>query len=128
MDHLNIPQGHQAVMPYLMLDGAAQFIDFCTKVFQAEVTSRHMRDERLVMHAELSIAGSTIMIADTTDDWKKQTANLFVYVKDADESYSLALAHGAVSLMGLSDQEYGRTCGVTDPSGNVWWITSVKQK
>ncbi|MNF93706.1 Glyoxalase-like domain protein [compost metagenome] len=67
------------------------------------------------------------MVTDATNDWKPQTANLFVYVPNADESFKKALEEGATELMGLSDQEYGRTCGVTDPFGNVWWITSVNE-
>ncbi len=77
------------------------------------------------MHAEVTLNGSTIMVTDEITDWAKQTANLFVYVPNADETYQKALENGAVSLMGLSNQDYGRTCGVTDPFGNVWWITSV---
>ena len=41
------------------------------------------------------------------------------------ESFKKAIAEGATVLMELSDQNYGRTCGVTDPFGNIWWITSV---
>lgn len=77
------------------------------------------------MHAEITLNGSTIMFTEETSDWPKQTANLFVYVQNADKTYLKALDNGAVSLMGMSDQDYGRTCGVTDPFGNVWWITSV---
>jgi uncharacterized glyoxalase superfamily protein PhnB len=74
----------------------------------------------------MQIDGSTIMLADATEQWKEQTANLFVYVENADKAYNTALENGATSLMELSDQSYGRTCGVTDPVGNVWWITSMK--
>jgi len=49
-----------------------------------------------------------------------------VYVEDADAAYKLALDNGATSLMPPADQDYGRTCGVKDPFGNTWWITSVK--
>ncbi len=77
------------------------------------------------MHAEVRINNSTIMFCDATDDYKIQTANLFVYVPDADEAYQKAVQAGAETIMPLSDQDYGRTCGVTDPTGNVWWITSI---
>jgi PhnB protein len=125
---MNIPKNHQTVMPYLILDGALKFIDFTKNVFNATVLhAPQLRDDGTALHAEINIHGSTIMFADISNDWKPQTANLFVYVPNADESFKKALEEGATELMGLSDQEYGRTCGVTDPFGNVWWITSVNE-
>jgi uncharacterized glyoxalase superfamily protein PhnB len=47
-------------------------------------------------------------------------------VEDADKSFEAAKDNGAEVMTELSDQDYGRTCGVTDPTGNVWWITSLK--
>lgn len=115
-------------MPYLIIDGALEFIEFTKNVFNATVLhAPQLREDGTALHAEINIHGSTIMFANTTSDWKPQTANLFVYVPNADESFKKALEEGAVELMGLSDQEYGRTCGVTDPFGNVWWITSVNE-
>lgn len=125
---MNLPSGHQTIMPYLILKGASSFIDFTKKVFEAKDSNQQvLRDDGTIMHAEIILNGSTIMVTDATSDWSQQNANLFVYVPDADETYKKALDNGAISLMGLSDQDYGRTCGVTDPFGNVWWITSVKQ-
>lgn len=125
---MNLPSGHQTIMPYLILKGASRFIDFCKKVFDAKDSNQQvLRDDGTVMHAEIIVNGSTVMVTDETKDWSQQNANLFVYVPDADETYQKALDNGATSLMGLSDQDYGRTCGVTDPFGNIWWITSVKQ-
>lgn len=125
---MNIPKNHQTVMPYLILEGALQFIEFTKNVFNSTVLhAPTLRDDGTAQHAEITIHGSTIMITDATKDWKPQTANLFVYVPNADESFKKALEEGATELMELSDQEYGRTCGVTDPFGNVWWITSVNE-
>lgn len=123
---MKIPETHQTVMPYLILKGASKFIDFTTNVFNAEVTYKTFREEdkSLLAHCELQIGGSTIMFSDTTDNFEPQTANLFVYVEDADKQFQSALDNGATIVMELSDQEYGRTCGVTDPLGNVWWMTS----
>lgn len=122
---MEIPITHQAVMPYLILNGALRFIDFTKNVFNAETTAMHtLREDGTVIHSEIAIDGSTIMFTDATEDWKPQPANLFVYVDNADATYKKALEQGATSLMGLSNQDYGRTCGVTDPFGNVWWITS----
>jgi uncharacterized glyoxalase superfamily protein PhnB len=126
---MKIPEGHQAVMPYLIVNGAGKFIEFVKEVFGAELTHNvFFEDGKTVMHAQVMINGSTIMLCDSSEKWKQQTAHLFVYVESADDTYKKSLEHGATSLMGLSNQEYGRTCGVTDPFGNVWWITSVIEK
>lgn len=122
---MNIPPGHQAVMPYLMLADAIAFIAFTEKVFNAALRTKHMRDDETIMHAEIQIGDSTIMFSNATEQYKEQTANLFVYVDNADEAFEKAKANGAAVVMELSDQDYGRTCGVTDTTGNVWWITSV---
>jgi len=128
---MNIPNGHQVVMPYLMLNGALKFIDFVKIVFDAKLNNNmhKLREDGIsVMHSEISIGSSTLMITDATEQWPAQTANLFVYVNDADETYKRAIDKGATTVMELSNQDYGRTCGVTDPFGNVWWITSVRDK
>jgi len=121
---MNIPEGHQAVMPYLMLDDAAGFIQFIKDVFDAEITQQGMRDG-VVGHCEANIGGSTIMFSNTRDQWKTATANMFVYVADADVTFDKAIKAGSATVMEIADLEYGRSGGVTDPFGNVWWITSV---
>lgn len=122
---MEIPKGHQAVMPYLILNGAESFIDFTTKLFNAEVTSKTLRSDGTIMHAEINILGCTMMFAEATKEYSARNGDFFVYVENADESYAKALAKGASSKMELSNQHYGRTCGITDPAGNVWWITSA---
>ncbi|MEZ4802201.1 MAG: VOC family protein [Gelidibacter sp.] len=126
---MKIPSEHQAVMPYLILKKASKFIDFSQNVFGATIIHKTFRNEAqaILAHCELQIDGSTIMFADATQNFEPQTANLFVYVDDADKRFQLAIDNGASILMELSNQEYGRTCGVTDPFGNVWWITSLPE-
>jgi PhnB protein len=126
MEKLSIPAGYQQVMPYLILQHAQDFLAFMQKVFGATEKYKAMRDETTIAHAELQIGESTIMFASSTDQWRTQTAGLFVYVANADETYQRALAEGASSVTEMADQPYGRSGGVTDPFGNVWWITSVK--
>jgi PhnB protein len=124
---MKIPNGHQTIMPYLILAGAEKFIEFTRKVFNAIETFKRMReDEKTIMHSEIQIGNSTIMFADTTEQIKEQTAGLFIYVENADETYKKAIDTGATTVMELSNQDYGRTCGVIDPFGNTWWITTVK--
>ena len=121
---MNIPAGHQAVMPYLMIEDAAGFIEFIKAVFGAEMTHQDIRGD-IVGHCEANLGGSTIMFSQSRDEWKPAAANMFVYVDDADLTYAKAVEHGSTTVMPPADQEYGRSCGVTDPFGNVWWITST---
>lgn len=121
---MNIPKGHQTIMPYLMMDDAGAFIEFIKTVFNAELTHESTRDG-VIGHCEARIGNSTIMFSQSRDQWKAATANMFVYVEDADVTYNKAIRSGATSVMELADLDYGRSCSVTDPHGNVWWITSV---
>jgi len=125
METLNIPDGYNQVMPYLILEGAAGFMEFTQKVFGAAEKFKTMRDENVIMHAEISIGQSVIMIADATEQYSRQNANLFIYVANCNDTYQNALNNGAVTLMPPADQSYGRSCGVTDPFGNTWWITGI---
>ena len=120
-----IPDTHQTVMPYLVLKDSIKFIEFAQGAFGAIETHRIMRDENTVMHGEIIIGGSTIMFGDSTENVTRP-ASLFLYTENADETFEKALNAGATVLMELSDQSYGRSGGVTDQFGNVWWITSIQ--
>ena len=122
-----IPTQYQTVTPYLIIKDALSFLQFMQELFGAEVTEKHFRDESetTVMHAELKIGNASIMCAEATDQWKTEPAGLFIYVENADASYAKALELGCTTIMELTDQPYGRTCGVKDTFGNTWWITSV---
>jgi PhnB protein len=126
METVNIPNGHQAVMPYLMLNNASSFQEFVQKVFGAQISAKHFQPQsEKIMHAEASIHGAVIMFCDSTEKYASQTANMFVYVTDADATFQAALENGGVAVTEPADQEYGRSCGISDPCGNVWWITSI---
>lgn len=122
---MKIPENYQTVMPYLILENAAEFITFTQKVFGAKETNKTMRDENVIMHAEIMIGGSTIMFADATEKFMVSNAGLFVYVDDASETFKSALNNGGAVVTELANQTYGLSGGIKDPFGNVWWITSV---
>ncbi len=118
---------YQTVTPYLIVEHALSFLTFMQELFDAKIKEKHFRDEKetTLMHAELKIGNASIMCAEATEQWKTEPAGLFIYVENADTSYAKALELGCTSIMELSDQSYGRTCGVKDSFGNTWWITSV---
>lgn len=128
MQKVNVPEGYQTVMPYLIIPRAEKFLAFTKAVFGATEKMKHMRedDPSVIMHAEVVIGNSTIMFAQSNEQYPPQPAGLYVHVADADQSYQQALDAGAISVNPPADQSYGRSCGVQDMCGNTWWITSIK--
>ena len=120
-----IPANYQTVMPYLILKNAETFIAFTKSIFNATETTKVMRDENIIMHAEIMIGESTIMLADSTEGYEPQTSGFFVYVDNADSTFKNAIESGATVVTPISDQPYGRSGGVLDAFGNTWWITSI---
>ncbi|MEP6916691.1 MAG: VOC family protein [Acidobacteriota bacterium] len=130
-----IPDGHYTVTPQLTLDHAAQAIDWYKKALGAEEVSRAVGPDGKVMHAEIQIGNSRIMLNDEMGGGKSpkaiggSPASLWVYVEDADTLFNRAVAAGgrvAPGPMGqMSDQFWGDRCGAfTDPHGYTWTIAT----
>ncbi len=120
-----IPEGFHSVTPYLMVRGAARFIDFLKDAFGAEEVLRMPGPEGNVMHAEVRVGDSIIMFSDASDQNPPTPAMLYLYVEDADAVYRRALQAGATSLAEPMDHFYGDRAGaVEDPCGNRWWIAT----
>ena len=127
MKNLNVPEGYQAVMPYLILQNAAAFKAWAMEVLDAaEKMTSYREDGTTIAHAELFIGESTLMLAEASEQWTTNTAGMFVYVLNADEAYARALSRGATSIMPPADMPYGRSCGFKDPFGNTWWATQAR--
>lgn len=126
MDAIKIPEGYNRVMPYLILKGAADFLSFAKVVFGAEEKARHLKEDGTIMHAEIAIGDSIIMVTEASALYGAENAGMFVYVANADAAYAKALELKATSIMSVADQSYGRSGGIKDPFGNTWWITTHK--
>lgn len=127
---MNIPVGYAVLTPYVIVNNAADFMDFMENVFDAEEKMKFFQPDGSgkIMHAEVEINGSVLMLADSSDTYKPMPAGLFIYVDDADEIYERALDNGAVSVQEPADKDYGRSAGVIDPFGNTWWITTPPEE
>jgi uncharacterized glyoxalase superfamily protein PhnB len=121
-----IPDGYHAITPYLVVPGVARLIDFLTQAFGAEMVHRpHTRPDGTIMHAEVKIGDSRVMMGEPMGEFTAMPASLYLYVEDADAVYAQAIQAGATSIMPPADQFYGdRHGGVRDPSGNIWWIAT----
>jgi uncharacterized glyoxalase superfamily protein PhnB len=120
------PTDYTSVSPYLMLRDAQDVIDFLTQVFGATALRRFDMPDGTVMHAELRIDDSVIMLADSSDAYPAFPVWLHVYVRDVDATYRRALELGAESVQEPRQREGDpdRRGGVKDPAGNTWWIST----
>lgn len=120
-----IPDGYHTLTPYLVVPGVAKLIDFLKQTFDAEEIERHAGPDGGIMHAEVRIGDSVVMMAEPTSQWGPRPATIYAYVKDVDAVYKRALRAGATSLMEPANQFYGdRNGGIQDLSGNQWWIAT----
>lgn len=118
-----IPDGYHTVTPVLTVADAAALIQFLKQAFEAKEVYRLDGPNGTVMHAEVRIGTSMVMLGEATHECKPSHATIALYVEDADALYKRALQAGAASVREPSDQFYGdRSAGVKDPAGNQWWI------
>jgi PhnB protein len=120
------PEGYGAVSPYLIVQGASATIDFLTTVFDAVELRRFPDPAGKLMHAEVRIDDTVVMLADGVEEWPPVASHVHVYVPDVDATYRLALEAGATSVQEPAQQEgdEDKRGGVTDPGGTTWWIAT----
>lgn len=133
-----VPEGYQTVTPQLTLDNAAQAIDWYKKALGAEEVARATGPDGKIMHAELRIGTSLIMVNDALMGGKGplamggSPASLWLYVEDADALFNRAVAAGGQVPPGpmgaLADQFWGDRSGTfIDPHGYRWTIATRKE-
>lgn len=124
-----IREGFRTVSPYILVGGAAKFIEFLTQAFGAEEKGRVPVPGGKIMHAEVQLGDSTIEMSDGNDQFGPSPVTIHLTVPDADAAYRRALQAGATSLYEPSMQFYGEyEGGVRDPFGNEWYITPQAKK
>jgi PhnB protein len=111
------------------VQGVAKLIEFLKQAFDAQEIHRPMlRPDGTIMHAEVRIGDSVVMMGEPMGERMPMPGSLYLYVHDTDAVYHRALQAGATSLMEPADQFYGdRTAGVQDLVGNHWWIAIHKE-
>lgn len=128
-----IPDGYHSVTPYLIVSDAARALEFYQQAFGATETMRLNGPAGKIMHAEIRLGDSTIMLADEFPEMQavspttlKGTAgSLMVYVADVDSRFQQAVAAGATIKRAVQDQFYGDRSGtLIDPFGHVWTLST----
>ncbi len=129
-----IPEGHYTVTPHLVLDNAAAALDWYKRGLGAEEVARAVGPDGKIMHAEIRIGNSLIMLNDPFMGAKGpkalggSPAGLWLYVEDCDALFERAVNAGAEVRMPMADQFWGDRCGsIADPHGYMWTIATHKE-
>ena len=133
-----VPEGLHTVTPMLTLDDSSRAIAWYVKALGAEEISRAAGPDGKIVHAEIRIGNSHIMMHDAMMNSKAPRAmggspiSLWIYVEDADSLYKRATAAGARVAEGpmgqMMDQFWGDRCGtIIDPEGYYWTIATRKE-
>ena len=116
---------YRTLTPYLVVLDADAELRFLKAAFGATETSCQRNADQTVMHAELTIGNSQLMLGQANDDWKALSAALYLWVPDVDAAYARALQAGATSQSAPENKPYGhRNAGVVDQNSITWWIGS----
>ena len=119
--------GFDNITPYMVVNGAAKFLDFLKTAFQGTERLRVPRPDGEVMHAEIGIGNSVIELADASEQHPPRKNTIHLYVDDADASYEWALRAGATSIYQVGEHVSGDRQGCAkDEWGNVWYIAQAK--
>lgn len=129
-----IPQGHHTITPHIVVNDTRKAVDFYQRAFGAEVRGIAEGPDGHVMHAEIKIGDSILMLNDEFPSYNVLSptstnadtcVSLHLYVEDADKVFAQAKAAGAVETMPLADQFWGDRYGkLRDPFGHSWSIAT----
>jgi PhnB protein len=131
-----IPDGYHTATAYLIVNDAARALEFYKRAFNAKEVMRLAGPDGKVMHAEMKVGDSPIMLADEFPEMGARSPQSFggspvsilLYVDDVDARFSQAIAAGATVQRAVTDQFYGDRSGtLIDPFGHVWSIATHKE-
>ena len=132
-----IPEGYNTVSAYLIVSDAKEAMELYKQAFQAEGNACLTAPDGSVMHAELRIGNSSVMLSEENEQWQMKSpltlggspVTMHLYVDDADAWYKRATDAGMETIQPPDDAFWGdRYCKVQDKFGHQWGIaTQVRQ-
>jgi len=118
-----VKDSYKTVTPYLVVADADAELTFLTSAFGGTEVLCSRNADQSVMHAEVRIGDSLVMLGQAGGQWQPRPGALYLWIEDVDATYARALAAGATSESAPEDKPYGhRNAGVVDPNGVTWWI------
>ncbi len=119
------PAGYNSVSPYLTVSDAKASLAFLEAVFSAKRLRLLFRPDGSLMHGEMQIDDTVVMLSEATSTWPGVPAHVHIYVDDVDATYQRALAAGGTSIMAPSQKDdEDKRGGVQDAGGTTWWIAT----
>ena len=124
------PLGYNSVSPYFVVDGAQKFIDLILTVFEAKPLRRYERPDNSIMHAEVQIDDSVIMLSDATKEYPGNQLMMHVYVADVEKTYQKAIDAGceAIEKPKTSEGDPDKRGSFKDFAGNHWSVSTQKME
>ena len=120
-----VPDGYHSITPYLKLPNAGRLVEFLKKAFGGIEKGRLLRPDGTLLHAEVLIGDSVVMVHEAPSQWKPKPSTLYLYVGDVDATYKQAIEAGGTSVNKPANMYYGdRVACVRDVSENDWWIAT----
>lgn len=118
------PEGYNSVSPYFIVMGAQRFIDLLKEIFDAKLVRRYDKPDGSIMHAEVQIDDSIIMLGDASEQFPPTISMVHVYVPDVNGTYEKAMKAGCENIQFPQEQEGDpdRRGTFRDFSGNIWSI------
>jgi PhnB protein len=124
------PTGYNSVSPYLVVNEAQKLIDLLQKIFDAKELRKYKTAEGRVLHAEMKIDDSVLMLADATETYPQSASLVHVYLPDADAIYKKAIKAGCQPVQQPEEREGDpdRRGGFRDFAGNFWSVSTQVMK
>ena len=120
-----VPEGYHSITPYLKLPNAGRLVEFLKNAFGGTETARLTKPDGTLLHAEVRIGDSLVMVHEAPSHWEPKPSTLYLYVGDVDATYQRAIEAGGLSVTEPANMYYGdRVACVRDVSENDWWIAT----
>lgn len=124
------PEGYNSASPYFVIDGAEKLIALLKQIFDAKELRRYDMPDGTIMHAEVRIDDSVIMMGNSSDQFPPNKLLVHVYVRDVDKVYARAIAAGCKEIEKPKQRENDpdKRGSFEDFGGNVWSIATQMER
>jgi len=124
------PRGHNTINSFIVTKDALKLITFLEQVFGAkeDKAAHTMDDDGLLLHSDLQIGDSVVMVMESKPGWPVTPSLLQVYVSDVDATLAKAKKHGAKVVTEPTDFYGDIFSRFIDPFGNLWWAYKHNQQ